>query len=67
MSRLFTSNQTEVVSLPVNKYCPTNIVSPGFSACKEPDDIAYLHECVNMSSNWDLLVAIAIQVNADSE
>jgi hypothetical protein len=31
----FTSNQTEVVSLPVNKYCPTNIVAPGLTACKE--------------------------------
>ena len=32
---IFTSNQTEVVSLPVNKYCPTNNVAPGVTACKE--------------------------------
>jgi len=29
---LRTSNQTEVVSLPVNRYWPTNIVAPGFTA-----------------------------------
>jgi hypothetical protein len=32
---LRTSNQTEVVSLPVNRYWPTNIVAPGFTAYKE--------------------------------
>lgn len=29
-----TSSQTEVLSLPVNKYCPRKIVSLGFTACK---------------------------------
>jgi hypothetical protein len=32
---LRTSNQTEVVSLPVNRYWPTNIVAPGFTAYNE--------------------------------
>jgi hypothetical protein len=35
MPKAFTSNQTEVVSLPVNKYWPTNIVAPGVTACKD--------------------------------
>jgi hypothetical protein len=37
---------------------------PGFKACKEPNDSAYFTECVDISSNWDLLIATATQVKA---
>jgi len=30
-----TSSQTEVVSLPVNRYWPIKIVSPSFTACRK--------------------------------
>jgi hypothetical protein len=38
---------------------------PSLEACKESHDSSYLHEFINMSSHWDLLVATATQVNVD--
>ena len=66
--RLFTSNQTEVVSLPVNKYWPTNIVAPGVTACK--DQRVFFFSAVlswgNKRLKVDLLQYLAIDWYASS-
>jgi hypothetical protein len=61
---LFTSNQTEVVSLPVNKYWPTNIVAPGVKACKgqKPKSVLFFSavlSCANKRLEVDLLAVLS--------
>jgi len=59
---IFTSNQTEVVSLPVNKYCPTNNVAPGVTACKEQSFFLFVFSSVwcgnktRLTKNLNLVV-----------